>query len=80
MKSTFTLFPAFLLAMLVIPFMGFTQNEIAPVPEVATPVYFDISPPLRDIPVITPVPQKKEGDEKEQEPFRIFPRFSCFIA
>ena len=73
MKSAFTFFPAFLLAVLMMPFMGFTQHVVSPVPVVVTPTYFDISPPLRDIPVIAPVPQKKDDDRNSELKVRSYP-------
>ena len=59
MKTFFRLITALITGLLLIPSLSFAQNSTSPVPTVLTPVYFDISPPLRDIPVTKPEPREE---------------------
>ena len=61
----------FFILFLVVPGRG--QNGSSPTPDYKAPVYFDVSPPLRSIPVITEAVPEEETEVNEEMEHRSYP-------
>nr|NQU90872.1 hypothetical protein [Bacteroidota bacterium] len=61
MRKTVTLFMVCMMALT----LGIAQENTSPIPEVASPTYFDVSPPLRDIPIVPPFNANKTKRNEE---------------
>ncbi len=73
MKKKTTFLPVLMFLFLLGSVPGRTLDSSSPVPVIKTAVYFDISPPLKDIPVISPSEDDKNIEKDEQPHKRLYP-------
>ncbi len=73
MKNLFTRLALLIFALLWCSVAGSAQTGSSPVPVVKTPVYFDVSPPLRVMPIVSPASEDRQAEREDEAQERLYP-------